>query len=62
MWADKPPRTETVEAGGSKIYLHHRISDLDVDLKAEGYKVAVMGRSRAAPTGPLARTKKASFI
>ncbi len=48
MWADKSPRTETVEAGGSKIYLHHRISDLDMDLKAEGYTVAVMGRSHRA--------------
>jgi predicted phosphodiesterase len=46
--ADKLPRTETVEVDGAKIYLLHRISDLDVALKAEGYKAVVMGHSHRA--------------
>ncbi|MEX2431583.1 MAG: metallophosphoesterase family protein [Dehalococcoidia bacterium] len=46
-WAVALPSTLAVPAGGVRLYLLHRLADLDVDPAAEGFAAVISGHSHA---------------
>ena len=47
-WADKLNYVESVEVGDARIYVLHRISDLNIDLSTSGYDAVIFGHSHRA--------------
>jgi len=47
-WADALHETEAVEIGGSRIYVVHDISKLDIDPAGCGFQVVISGHSHKA--------------